>query len=102
MFKVYINGSFDSAHETLSSACRYARTQAILDQQAYITVFAEGKSTKPGLDTEKAMMKGVPAYIITPHARAAITEHREEQRSAGIGNLVAAAARHSMGISRGF
>ena len=101
MFKVYINGSFDSTHETLSSACRYARTQAILDQRAYVTVFAAGKTTKPGLDTEKAMMKGVPAYIITPHARA-ITENREEQRSAGIGNLVAAAARHSVGITRGF
>ena len=101
MFKVYINGSFDSTHETLSSDCRNARTQAILDQRAYVTVFAAGKTTKPGLDTEKAMMKGVPAYIITPHARA-ITENREEQRSAGIGNLVAAAARHSVGIARGF
>ncbi|OQX16080.1 MAG: hypothetical protein BWK73_05200 [Thiothrix lacustris] len=101
MFKVYINGSFDSTHETLSNACRYARTQAILDQHAYVTVFAAGKSTKPGLDTEKAMMKGVPAYIITPHARA-ITAQCEEQRSAGIGNLVAAAARHAAGMSRGF
>lgn len=101
MFKVYINGSFDSTHETLSNACRYARTQAILDQRAYVTVFAEGKGTKPTIDTERAVMKGVPAYIITPHVRT-ITENREEQRSAGIGNLVAAAARHSAGVSRGY
>lgn len=99
MFKVYINGSFDSTHETLSSACRYARTQAILDQQAYVTVFAASKTTKPALDSEKAMMKGVPAYIITPHARAT-TENRQTQRSAGISNLVAAAAHHAIGASR--
>jgi hypothetical protein len=103
MFKVFLNGVYNSTHETFTGACRYARTQANLNQQAYFTVFEAGDSSeKQMLDAEQEVMKGVPAYIITPHV---VTPHMvaqpaKERRRAGVANL-AAASRYATGMSRG-
>ena len=104
MFKVFLNGVYHSTHETLTGACRYARTQANLNQQAYFTVFeADDKGIKQitldaEQDVEQAVMKGVPAYINTPHA---VMPKVQEYRRAGVANLAAAASRYAAGMSRG-
>lgn len=103
MFKVFLNGVYNSTHETFTGACRYARTQANLNQQAYFTVFEAGDSSaKQMLDAEQEVMKGVPAYIITPHVMTprVVAPAVKERRRAGVANLAAAASRYA-GMSRG-
>jgi hypothetical protein len=109
MFKVYLDGIYHSTHDTFTGACRYARTQANVNNQAYFTVFEAGDSNEQQLldDAEQAVMKGVPAYIITPNAAvvqaaapvAKVTQVTERRR-AGIAN-VAAASRYVANMSRG-
>ncbi|WML90312.1 hypothetical protein [Thiothrix lacustris] len=100
MFKVYLNGVYHSSHETFTGACRYARTQANINKYAYFTVFEAGdKSSKEiMMDAEQEVMKGVPAYIITPNA---VMPKVQEKRRAGIANLAAAASRYTTNMSRG-
>lgn len=99
MFNVYLDGSYDSTHETFTNACRYARMQASINQQAYFTVFEAGDTNeKQILDAEREVMKGVPAYIITPHA---FEPKQEEKRTVGIAAL-AATSHRATGISRGY
>ncbi len=112
MFKVYLDGIYHSTHDTFTGACRYARTQANVNNQAYFTVFEAGDSNEQQLldDAEQAVMKGVPAYIITPHAvvvqaaapvaKTAKVTKVTERRRAGIAN-VAAASRYVASMSRG-
>lgn len=98
MFKVYLDGVYHSTHQTFTGACRYARTQASFNQQAYFTVFEAGDENEGlMLDAEKEIMKGVPAYIIAPHAVTSISE----RRTVGTARLAAAASRQSAGMSRG-
>ncbi|OQX00027.1 MAG: hypothetical protein BWK73_49470 [Thiothrix lacustris] len=103
MFKVYLDGVYHSTHETFTGACRYARTQANSNKQAYFTVFEAGDSSEQLLlDAEQEVMKGVPAYIITPHGaiqKTAQVTQVTERRRAGIAN-VAAASRYAAGMSR--
>lgn len=69
MFKVFLDGVYHSTHTTFTGACRYARQEAATNQKAYFTVFEAGdENEKLLLEDEKEVMKGVPAYIITPHA----------------------------------
>lgn len=107
MFKVYLDGVYHSTHETFTGACRYARTQANSNKQAYFTVFEAGDSSEQLLlDAEQEVMKGVPAYIITPHGaiqetvKVAKVTQVTERRRAGIAN-VAAASRYAARMSRG-
>ncbi len=104
MFKVYLNGVYHSTHETFTGACRYARKQANTNQQAYFTVFEAGDNSAQHMtldaeqDAEQEVMKGVPAYIITPHV---VMPKVQEYRRAGVAHLAAAASHHIAGMSRG-
>lgn len=71
MFTVFLDGVYHSTHNTFTGACQHARKEAQRNQNAYFTVFEAGdENEKLMLDDEKEVMKGVPAYIITPHVPA--------------------------------
>lgn len=83
MFNVYLNGHYHSTHETFTGACRHARMEAAKNQQAYFTVFEAGDEHEHALlDSEYAIMKGVPDYIITPHEVSVAAPERSKARVA--------------------
>ncbi len=69
MFKVFLDGVYHSSHKTFTDACRHARMEAALNQNAYFTVFEAGEEHEhmDAYDNEEIMI-GVPDYIITPHS----------------------------------
>lgn len=68
MFKVFLDGVYHSTHKTFTDACRHARMEAALNQNAYFTVFEAGeKTSEMELADADEVMLGVPDYIITPH-----------------------------------
>lgn len=69
MFKVFLDGVYHSSHKTFTDACRHARMEAALNQNAYFTVFEAGEEHEH-MDTydNEEIMIGVPDYIITPHS----------------------------------
>ena len=86
MFNVYLDGVYDSTHQTFTSACRYARQQAVKHQQSYYTVFEAGDEGEEMmlLDGERATLQGVPDYIIAPHV---VTMQTDTGRKAGLARL---------------
>ncbi|MEZ5452605.1 MAG: hypothetical protein R3E93_07260 [Thiothrix sp.] len=83
MFNVYLDGVYDSTHQTFTSACRYARQQAVKNQQSYYTVFEAGDEGEEMmlLDGERATLQGVPDYIIAPHVVTMQTDTVTESRA---------------------
>jgi uncharacterized short protein YbdD (DUF466 family) len=85
MFKVFLDGTYHSTHTTFTDACREARIQASVNQNAYFTVFEAGDEAGELLKKEaEEVMIGVPDYIIFPQTRMATPTRKPvaEQRRA--------------------
>ncbi len=81
MFKVYLDGVYHSTHKTFTGACRYARTQAITNQQAYFTVFEAGDESEGlMLDAEKRNHERRASLHHSPHIVMPNTSERRRVR----------------------
>jgi uncharacterized short protein YbdD (DUF466 family) len=80
MFKVFLDGTYHSTHTTFTNACREARVQASVNQNAYFTVFEAGDEAAELLKKEaEEVMVGVPDYIIFPQTRVSAPTRKQPQ-----------------------
>lgn len=67
MFKVFIDGSYQSTHKTYAEACRHARIESDRYKHSYFTVFQAGDDIEQNFHASSDTLCGVPDFIITPN-----------------------------------